>query len=311
MNRVVLNILVGIVTLTQLVGCTQAMDIKRSDQVVQSSVEKIMIDSTVQETQEKIGVEPLKPVSEVSKVNWVEKKQPKVLVVEQPKPIKGNTNKVHNILYPELFPELINKATINQQAGNLAKGTVVDVLKDDGKGNYTIKELNKEATYTVKSWQLTFGSKPVLLKNEITTLEIEDHINATQLDSDTNWLVWTSLIRQETYVFKKNKDVWKLEKRLLSSSGAPRTPSPKGFYKLTMKVPSFGQNKGYMCKTAFGFIGTNYLYHSLVFDITGSYLLGGKGVLGTMVSNGCIRFSPEEAKWFYDNLEPNTTVWIN
>ena len=89
------------------------------------------------------------------------------------------------------------------------------------------------------------------------------------------------------------------------------TPTPTGTFALTYKVPSFGQNKGYCCKYAFGFIGTNYLYHSIIFDRTGTYLLEGKGVLGKKASQGCIRFSAENAKWFYDHLISGSTVYIS
>ena len=104
---------------------------------------------------------------------------------------------------------------------------------------------------------------------------------------------------------------WQIVKHFVCSSGKPSTPTPTGTYKLTRKVPSFGQNKGYCCKNAFGFIGTTYLYHSIIFDKTGTYLLEGKGVLGKKASDGCIRLSPENSKWFYDHLISGSTVWIN
>ena len=68
---------------------------------------------------------------------------------------------------------------------------------------------------------------------------------------------------------------------------------------------------GIICKYAFGFIGTTYLYHSIIYDKTGTYLLENKGVLGKKASDGCIRFSVEHAKWFYDNMISGTTVYIS
>lgn len=139
----------------------------------------------------------------------------------------------------------------------------------------------------------------------------EDTINSKNLSSPTPYLVWTNISQQRTYIFQGSTNNWTLIKHFICSTGRDRTPTPTGKYALTYKVPSFGQNKGYMCKYAFGFIGTTYLYHSIIYDKTGTYLLENKGVLGKKASDGCIRFSVDYAKWFYDNMIPGTTVYIS
>ena len=139
----------------------------------------------------------------------------------------------------------------------------------------------------------------------------EKFVNDKGLSSPTKYLIWTSIAEQRTYIFTGSKQNWKLYKTFICSTGKTKTPTPTGTYALTYKVPSFGQNKGYCCKYAFGFIGTTYLYHSIIFDKTGTYLLENKGVLGQKASDGCIRFSPDNAKWFYDNMITKSTVYIN
>ena len=140
---------------------------------------------------------------------------------------------------------------------------------------------------------------------------VEDTINSKNLSSPTQYLVWTRIDEQSTYIFEGSENNWTLIKHFICSTGRDHTPTPKGKFALTRKVPSFGQDKGYCCKHAFGFIGTTYLYHSIIFDKTGSYLLENKGVLGKKASEGCIRFSVENAKWFYDHMIPGTTVYIS
>ena len=142
-------------------------------------------------------------------------------------------------------------------------------------------------------------------------IQVEDFINTQNLSSPTKYLVWTNISEQRTYIFEGTMNNWSLLKAFICSTGRDYTPTPKGKFALTYKVPSFGQNKGYCCKYAFGFIGTTYLYHSIIFDKTGSYLLENKGVLGKKASEGCIRFSLDNAKWFYEHLESKTTVFIN
>jgi len=139
----------------------------------------------------------------------------------------------------------------------------------------------------------------------------EDIINSKNLSSPTPYLVWTNTSQQSTYIFQGSTNNWVLIKHFICSTGKDRTPTPTGKYALTYKVPSFGQNKGYMCKYAFGFIGTSYLYHSIIYDKTGTYLLENKGVLGKKASDGCIRFSVDHAKWFYDHMISGTTVYIS
>lgn len=142
-------------------------------------------------------------------------------------------------------------------------------------------------------------------------LKAEETVNSKGLSSSTKYLVWTDISTQSTYIFEGSKNNWSLLRYFICSTGKNSSPTPTGTYKLTQKVPSFGQAKGYCCKYAFGFIGTTYLYHSIIFDKTGTYLLENKGVLGTKASDGCVRFSEANAKWFYDNMISGTTVWIS
>lgn len=139
----------------------------------------------------------------------------------------------------------------------------------------------------------------------------EDTINQMGLSSKTSYLVWTNVAKQRTYIFEGSKDNWTLIKHFLCSTGKSYSPTPLGSFELTRKVPYFGVEKGYRCKNAFGFIGTTYLYHSVMFDKTGSYLLKGTGELGSPASAGCIRLSVPNSEWFYSNLISGTKVFID
>lgn len=193
--------------------------------------------------------------------------------------------------------------------------TLVQHLEGEGL-NYTnnsyLGQLNtplmqKYSRFTQSAFLEDYGD-PIDIENVIWA---EDTINSKNLSSPTPYLVWTNINQQRTYIFQGDTNNWTLIKHFICSTGRDRTPTPTGKYALTYKVPSFGQNKGYMCKYAFGFIGTTYLYHSIIYDKTGTYLLENKGVLGKKASDGCIRFSVEHAKWFYDNMISGTTVYIS
>ncbi|MGL5676594.1 MAG: L,D-transpeptidase [Cellulosilyticaceae bacterium] len=141
-------------------------------------------------------------------------------------------------------------------------------------------------------------------------IDAENRIREMNFTSDTPYLIWTDMPTQRTYIFENKDGEWHLLKHFLCSTGKASSPTPRGEYKLTKKVPYFGLEKGYRCKNAFGFIGTTYLYHSVMFDVTGTYMLHGKGSLGKPASAGCIRLSPENSLWLYEHMLSGTKVYI-
>lgn len=211
----------------------------------------------------------------------------------------------------DIFPEFKNYGTLKYDVNGFKKGETVEIYNAESRKSYKVYDKNKNKV-TIPWNSISVNPEPGANKKKATNEQIESFANMTDLKSDTNYLIWTDLDRQETYVLKKDTINlnWKLEKRMLCSTGKLITPTPSGTYKFTKKVSAFGMNKGYMCKNASGFIGTTYLYHSVMFDKTGSYVLKNKGTLGERASMGCIRLSPEDAKWVYDTLPVGTTVLI-
>ena len=142
-----------------------------------------------------------------------------------------------------------------------------------------------------------------------TTMEIEDYVNLKGYESDTEYLIWTDIYRQLTYVFKGEKNNWNLVKSMKCSTGKNKSLTPTGEFKIEYKVPYFGMDKGYRCKNAL-VVFRDYMYHSILFDITGKYVRSGQYQLGARVSHGCIRLSEEDSKWLYTNIPEYTKVYI-
>ena len=94
-----------------------------------------------------------------------------------------------------------------------------------------------------------------------------------------------------------------------TSTGNNKTPTPTGEFEVQGYVPAFGMDKGYRCKNALHLFG-DYLYHSVMFDVGGRYVLGGQGQLGERASHGCLRLSPENSEWLYQTIPLGTKVWI-
>ena len=215
----------------------------------------------------------------------------------------------HEVTIEELFPSTPVYATLKGTIIGGAKGEQVELYSEDN-GSYTVITKTGKKVTVSRSKLNILADKKVKIQ-PVTKAQIEGFINMKNISSQTKYLVWTDLHRQNTYILKGRQNQWELVKRMLCSTGKNVTPTPRGFFTLQNKVPSFGQEKGYCCKNAYGFIGSSYLYHSVLFDKTGSYIISGKKELGQKASQGCIRLSPEDSEWFYTTLPKGTQVWVN
>ena len=222
---------------------------------------------------------------------------------------QAENKQLEKITTQELFPPAPVYATLKVDTKGLKKGEQVELYREDN-GSYTVIT-KKEKKVTIPRSKLSIPYDQKVTATAASKVQIEAYINTQNIVSDTEYLVWTDLYRQTTYVLKGSKNKWQLAKRMISSTGKNQTPTPRGFFKLQNKVPSFGQEKGYTCKNAYGFIGSTYLYHSILYDKTGSYIISGKKELGQKASHGCIRLLPEDSLWLYTNMPKGTKVWIN
>ncbi|MDF2879382.1 MAG: L,D-transpeptidase [Clostridia bacterium] len=208
-----------------------------------------------------------------------------------------------------VFPPSLIIGTMKYAVNGFVKGQKVEVWAAEDGVSYSVKDSHgKVIKFPWNS--IAIPKDPPTAKDRPTKEQIETFINEQDISSKTAYLVWTDLYRQQTYILKGSKNNWQLIKTLLCSTGRNITPTPRGHFELTNRVPYFGVDKGYRCKNAFQIFG-DYLYHSIIFDVTGTRLLEGKGVLGHRASQGCIRFSEEESLWFYNTMQTGTSVWIH
>ena len=138
------------------------------------------------------------------------------------------------------------------------------------------------------------------------TTEATTFVNNADLSSPTNYLIWVDTANFKTNIFQGSKNNWKLIKSYLCTIGKPSTPTLKGLFKIGVKGDYFGKNKGYICKYYTQF-KDNYLFHSIIYNLNGTIR---DGRLGMALSNGCIRLATENAKWIWDNIPKDTTVYI-
>ncbi|MHC1746905.1 MAG: L,D-transpeptidase [Cellulosilyticaceae bacterium] len=253
--------------------------------------------------------------NQYGQINETLYKQYELAIKEEQKKIEAEKRKIaeeKNKLAPKTlektFPPSLIIGTMRQSTNGFKNGEKVEItMAEEGKYYYAKKGLQ---TIKIPWRSVSIPSNPQVEKKQAEVKQIEAYINSKNFSSKTGYLVWTDLYRQRTYIFKGKQNNWKLYKDFLCSTGKNITPTPRGEYALRSYVPYFGVSKGYRCKNAIQISG-DYLYHSIIFDKTGTYLLEGKGVLGQRASQGCIRFSEENSAWFYSNMPLGTKVWIN
>ena len=207
-----------------------------------------------------------------------------------------------------VFPHCKMEGKMLQTIGPLKANDTVEIWRIekhyymhviDGKGN---------------KYQVPYSSVRILGESgapysKVSKEQIEAFATLNHIQSQTDYLLWTDLHRQRTYVLKKEKDRWGLIQSFVCSSGKVSNPTPTGIFEIKYKIPYIGVQKGYRCKYALVFF-RDYMYHSILFDRTGKYIQSGQYELGSKASHGCIRLSEKDSKWLHDHIPIGTTVWI-
>lgn len=138
-------------------------------------------------------------------------------------------------------------------------------------------------------------------------INMTEFVNENKLNSQTNYLIVTSLQNKYTYIFQRKGDSWIQLYKWICTVGKQLTPTVKGMFKITGRKIGFGTEL-YSVKYATRIIG-RYYYHSILYDKTGKYIIDGR--LGMALSHGCIRLKVNNAKWIYENISDGTTVIIS
>lgn len=219
----------------------------------------------------------------------------------------AHQNESLDVYMSKLFPKSKIIGTMKYESKGLKKGEKVEVwAAEDGYCYYILKDGKK---IEVPWSSVSIPPNPPVCKEQVPKEMIEGYVNSKQVKSKTPYFIWTDLYRQTTYVFENKGGSWSLIRSMPTSTGNNKTPTPTGEFEVQAYVPAFGMDKGYRCKNALHLFG-DYLYHSVMFDIEGRYVIGGQGQLGQRASHGCLRLSVENSEWLYNTMPLGTKVWI-
>ncbi|HHV39302.1 MAG TPA: L,D-transpeptidase family protein [Tepidimicrobium sp.] len=194
-----------------------------------------------------------------------------------------------------------------EQVGSFNKGEEVEVIRDRGYQWYLVKSRDGREGW-VSEDSLAIPEDPKTNRERMSRREIEEFINKSGLLSETSQLIWVDIDRQLTHVLLKEGGVWRHHRTMISATGTNRSPTIKGTFKIEDRGEEFYSerlNSG--ARNWVRFDGA-YLFHSLPMDKHGNII---DYTLGKRASDGCVRLSMEDSKWFYDNIEEGSTVYTN
>lgn len=135
----------------------------------------------------------------------------------------------------------------------------------------------------------------------------EAFINSVDFYSETENIIWVDTYRNLLHIFKGKNRNYQLIKTFIAATGSLLMPTIKGLFKTKVKGKQFGNHKGYIAKW-YTQIKDNYLIHSILYNFDESIY---DGRLGMNITDGCIRVSLDNAKYIYDKILENTTVYIS
>lgn len=208
----------------------------------------------------------------------------------------------------KVFPKCQIEGQMQYDIGALKAKERVEIIRSEKKMFYWV------ANVTGEKFKVPYGSVKLIDEKgrpirKVSSKEIEDFATLNGIESATDYLVWTDLCRQRTYVLKRKNTGWTLVQNFVCSTGKWNNPTPTGFYEVQYSIPYIGVEKGYRCKYALVFF-RDYMFHSILFDPSGQYIKSGQYELGSKASHGCIRLSEKDSKWLYHHIPVKTTVWL-
>lgn len=122
--------------------------------------------------------------------------------------------------------------------------------------------------------------------------------------------VVVSISKQKVFIYKNNK----LIKSIICSTGLPEgdNKTPIGHFKIDDYYGLGFYNNKYEegAKYWVGFIGAQYLFHSVPTNEKGEIIKSQVKKLGTKASHGCIRMPVNDSLWFYETIPQGTDVII-
>lgn len=195
---------------------------------------------------------------------------------------------------------------MTEPADYLKTGDRAEILRDRSREIYYIKH-NGRMGWT-QADILDIPPDPFTVTQRLTAQEIEAYVHDMQFESVTDYFVWVDIARQRTYVLKYDDGGrLRLERDILCATGKNTSPTTRGFFTVEQRGESFYNARLKSGARYWVRFNGSYLFHSIALNEDGSVK---DDTLGKRCSDGCVRMSMEDIKWFYDTIPEGTAVNI-
>ncbi|MCX7904556.1 MAG: L,D-transpeptidase [Caloramator sp.] len=210
--------------------------------------------------------------------------------------------------YDDIVGSDVVVGIIAKDTANFQMGELVEVIKGEKQKFYYVRSLSSNKLSWVKSSEIAIASQQNIEVKELDKEIIESYINTKNIRTPSKYLIWVDLLRQNTHVFIKEKNGYKLIKTMPCSTGLNTAPTPRGIFKISARGKWFYSN--YYRQGAKHWVRFNgpYLFHSVPMDKHGRIV---DNTLGKKASHGCVRLSINDSYWIYKNIPNGTIVYIN
>lgn len=196
---------------------------------------------------------------------------------------------------------------LKRAVGTLKTGDIAEILADRTRLVYLVKSNDKSGW--IRSEYLSIPPDPPTVREQLGKKQLENLVNTVGCKSKSGYFVWVDIARQYTYVFKYDEEgTLRLVKSIICATGKNESPTTRGSFVISDKGEGFyNERLGSGARYWVRFNGS-YLFHSIALNRDGSVK---DDTLGVRRSDGCVRMSMEDIKWFYNTVPRGTAVVVN
>ncbi|MDD6213827.1 MAG: L,D-transpeptidase family protein [Firmicutes bacterium] len=133
----------------------------------------------------------------------------------------------------------------------------------------------------------------------------EQYVNASNLPSDTKYLIWINKSSYMLYVFLGENGNWREVYSCKCAIGASSTPTITGTFKYFSKEARWSYDKFYVGPIMRFYRG--YAIHTTLLNYDGTNY---NSTVGAKISHGCIRVRPNDMNWLVSYVPLKTTIHI-
>ena len=186
-------------------------------------------------------------------------------------------------------------------------GDSLEVLRDRSREIYYVRHRGRLGW--VQADLLDIPPDPPTRADQLTKEEIETYAADMGFRSDTTYFVWVDIARQRVYVLKyDDTNTLNLERVIICATGKNESPTTRGYFTISDRGESFYNKRlGSGARYWVRFNGS-YLFHSIALNEDGSIK---DDTLGVRRSDGCVRMSMEDSRWFYETIPYGSGVRVN